>query len=159
MKKFFLIFLFFPFFCYAETSLKEILNQPDLFNGQVIEIKGEVIGEILKTKEGNWLNILTSEGNIGVFIPPHINLTTINYFGSYKYHGDILQIKGIFYKNCPLHQEADLHLLGFRVVQKGFLKEEKLELTKIKLLFISLIICLTTIFIYFIKYKLIWKKK
>ena len=107
-------------FAYGEvTPLKEILNQPDIFDRKHVEIEGEAIGEVLKDPGGGWVNIASKGYNIGIFSPDAKTLERIEYWGSYKEKGDQLKIKGIFYKNCPWHQISGVHLETLEIVEKG----------------------------------------
>jgi hypothetical protein len=163
VKKMF-VFVFLPFVSglagiflsmsslYGEAiSLNEILSAPDKFDGKTVEVEGEVVGDYFQGKGGAWINVLDRGSNIGIFISDKSMLKKIKHRGSYKIRGDVVRIKGIFFKNCFLHREQDIHPQDIKVVRKGFVKEESPSLFKVKLAVVSFIICLTTALIYFIK--------
>jgi lysyl-tRNA synthetase class II len=155
MKKlFFIFFIFFSIKIFSqEISLKELLTYPDKFDKKTVEIKGEVIGEPILIKKGCWINISSQGFNIGVFVKKKSFLKKIHYWGDYKKKGDIVKIKGVFFKNCPLHFEQDIHLKDLKVIEKGFQKKEKISSFKVKLTVVSFIICLVIVSIYLIKLK------
>jgi hypothetical protein len=138
---------------YASPSIKEILKSPDKFDKKEIEIKGELIGEPLRDKDGFWINVSLDNFNIGIFITNKELLKKLKYWGSYKVKGDIVKIKGTFFKECPDHHERDIHAQEIIITKPGFLKKEVIPPFKFKLAMVSFIICLTITIIYFIKIK------
>ncbi|MFH1519822.1 MAG: hypothetical protein ABIE75_04535 [Candidatus Omnitrophota bacterium] len=140
-----------PFLSVQASVLDAALTSPQEFSGQSITIEGEVVGEPLKDSQGVWINIVSGSKQIGVFSSDKNIVDLITYWGSYRYRGDYLQIKGVFYKDCPVHQISDLHLEVLRVVQEGQRREFTVSAQKKRLAMILSIICLTTAAIYFIK--------
>lgn len=154
------IFLFFcclslvSFTVYGKVTLiKDILSSPEAFDGEYVEIEGEVIGEMLKGNEGGWINILGHSGSIGIFLSD-INVgEKISYWGDYRAKGDWLRIEGIFNKNCPLHHISDIHLENLEVIKEGAINEDFVPPFKINMAIISSIMCLTIGVMYLIKVK------
>ena len=147
------LILTFPLY---SLKIEEILKNPSFFDGKVVKIEAEAIGEPLKGKEGVWINV-KGKATIGVFFKDS-SWKMIKHFGSYKEKGDILEIEGIFHKNCPQHKIPDIHALRIRIKKEGFFKKEIIPSYKIKVSLFLGIICLTLLGVYFIKDK-IWKKK
>ena len=147
---FILIFALVPSFSFA-ASINEILDQPDQFDEKNIEIEGEVIGEPLRGKDGQWINILSEDSNMGIFLSDPESLKSIEYWGNYKNKGDTVIVRGIFYKDCFLHQISDMHLNSLRVRERGFENQPKVSAEKAKMATILLIVCLSTAIIYFIR--------
>lgn len=145
-----IILAVFPCFAFA-ASLSEILNAPDEFDSKVVEIEGEAIGNPLNSPNGVWINIKSGENNIGLFSPDKGVLEKIEHWGSYREKGDKLKIRGVFYKNCPLHQISGIHLNSLSIIERGSKNEVALPQERVKLALMLLIICLTTGLIYFIK--------
>ncbi len=151
-----LIMLFFPtegrVWSYNRTTLKEILKHPNLFDRKVVILKGEVIGDILKdSQKGVWINLLSEGYNIGIYVPKRNLLKNVKYLGNYHTKGDIIEVKGIFYKNCPLHAERDIHLLNIEVLHKGYILKENVSKLKEKISISLAIMCLVLVVIYFIR--------
>ena len=160
LKQFILFSLTFYFmvliapFVYSEvTALKDILNSPQAFNGREVEIEGEVVGESLKDSRGVWINIVSGSNQMGVFSADKGVVESITYWGSYRYTGDQLRIKGIFYKDCPIHQISDVHLDTLEVIKKGYKNKVSISPQKRQLAIILSIICLMTAGLYLIKLK------
>jgi len=141
-------------FAWAQsTPLEEILTHPDEFDSKMVEVEGEAVGEVLFTDKGAWINIKDSSYNIGVFSEKKGAFEGIKYWGCYGQEGDWVKIKGIFNKDCLLHQVSDLHLQSFEVKKRGHIKKRKVSSEKRKAATKLFIICLTTAVIYFIKLK------
>lgn len=149
------------FFVYAQVqtiTLKSLVDNPEEYDQKIISLQAELIGEPLTTDTGTWFNLGANDYNIGVFLNQKEVLEKVNHWGSYKEKGDIVRIKGVFYKNCPLHNQRGIHLIDLSVKEQGQEVKHKISQQKRKFAFISLIICLTIGIIYFIKIKL-WQKK
>ena len=160
MRKYLLITIFIVLFCAsslcaksAVVALGDVLQNVDEFDEKMIEIKGEVIGEVLKTAQGSWINISSGIYSIGIFSDKNEAFDAISYWGNYKEIGDTLKVKGIFYKECVSHQIGDIHLESLEVIEQGYEKIALVSQGKIKIAIISFIICLTTAIIYLIKVK------
>ncbi len=143
---------------FQTITLKSLVDNPEEYDQKIVFLQAELIGEPLTTETGTWLNLGANDYNMGVFLKQKEILEKINYWGSYKEKGDIVQIKGIFYKNCPVHNQRGVHLLNLKIVKAGKRIEHKADPDKKRFALISFIICLTTGIIYFIKVKL-WQKK
>lgn len=155
MKKI-LIFIFLFLVCgnsaYARIfTLEEILAAPDNFDGKRIVVQGEVIGDFIQEGEGVWFNLFSRGYNIGVFLPQADLAEAIRHRGSYKEQGDDVRISGVFFKECSLHQERDIHATIIKVVEKGGVRPDVVSDFKIQLLLKFFIICLTVTAVYFIK--------
>ncbi|MFH1505348.1 MAG: hypothetical protein ABIH08_08225 [Candidatus Omnitrophota bacterium] len=133
------------------ASLEEILNEPNKFDGKVVEIEGEVIGNPLKGAGGIWINIKSEDYNMGIFSEDIKILEKIKYWGSYKEKGDYLAVEGVFYKHCPQHQIGGLHLKSLKVIERGHKNEVGVSKSKVKLTIIIFMICLALGLVYFIK--------
>jgi hypothetical protein len=135
------------------VSLSDILINPDEFDGKLVEIEAEVIGEQLVNKKGGWINVSVGGYNIGIFSSDPKVYDQIKHWGSYKEKGDLVRIKGIFYRNCSLHQISDIHLESLNIVKSGY--ENKEAVTKYKKWtgIFSSILCSIVTAIYFIKRK------
>lgn len=160
---FFILILTFLFSLtvYAESQiidLKSLVDNPGKYDQKIVFLKAELIGEPLTTKTGTWLNLAANDYNIGVFLKQKEILKKVNYWGSYKEKGDIVEIKGIFYKNCSVHDRRGIHLSELNIIEQGQEVEHEISNQKRKFAFISLTICLTIGIIYSIKIKL-WQKK
>ncbi|MCF7916894.1 MAG: hypothetical protein K9L61_03865 [Candidatus Omnitrophica bacterium] len=149
------------FFAYAQAqtiTLKSLVDNPEKYDQSTISLRAELIGEPLTTDTGTWLNLGQNDYNLGVFLAKKEILAKVNYWGSYQEKGDIVEVKGVFYKNCPVHDQRGIHLTSLRVTEQGRQVEHKTSKQKRKFAWLSLIICLTIGTIYFIKVKL-WQKK
>jgi hypothetical protein len=95
---------------------------------------------------------------MGIFAKNQSIINSINYWGSYKERGDLIRIKGIFYKNCPVHGGRGLHLSDLEVIEKGKKIKPKVVDEKKRFALFSFVIFLTLGCIYLIKIRL-WQQK
>lgn len=103
-----------------EMKLKKLIERMKIFDGNQIEIKGEVVGDIMRRKGGLWLNIDDGTESMGVWCPEKI-LPRIDFIGGYKSKGDIVWIRGTFNNACPLHGgETDIHALEIIRIREGY---------------------------------------
>lgn len=155
---FFLTLFVLANFVYAESvSLGSLIDQPDKYDQKTITFEAEVIGEPLSTESGNWFNVTCGSYHIGIFFKDKNLINQLKYWGSYRQRGDIVQVKGVFYKNCPVHNQLGVHLVSLELVKRGMDVSHPVSPDKIKFAFLSFVICLTMAAVYFIKVR--WQKK
>ena len=137
----------------AESSfLRGLASSSDL-DGEIIEVTGEAIGEVIKGDKGFWINIKSDDMNIGIFSPQPKEFNKIKYWGSYGQVGDTVKIRGTFYKNCPQHQISDIHLDELVVINKGHKVETPVSPKKVRLAVVLFAIFVFTAIVYFVKGK------
>lgn len=117
-------------FSQAQT-VPALIGNSELFDGKTVVVKGELIGDIIEGRSGFWVNLLESENAIGVWLQ-NSEKEKIKFLGRYGVQGDIVQIEGIFHKNCIQHKgDMDIHAVSLKVLQKGMVKEEQIPLEKV----------------------------
>ena len=128
------------------VSSTELIQNPKEYDGKEVVYEGEGIGQIMQRRDGAWVNIHDGKSAIGVWMSSEL-ASVIQYMGSYKAKGDILQVRGIFYYSCTQHGgDLDIHATSLRKIKSGWLKQESVILAKRNLLIILLVIaCLILI--------------
>jgi hypothetical protein len=143
----------------AQTiNVKSLVAKPGKYDGKMVSFEAEAIGDPLSGKKGIWFNVQSGEYNMGIFAKNQSIINSINYWGSYKERGDLIRIKGIFYKNCSVHGGRGLHLSGLEVIEKGKRIKPKVADEKKRFALFSFVIFLTLGSIYLIKIRL-WQQK
>ena len=143
MRYFIFLFCFFWVMNGYGEELKELLENPAFFDGKKVTVSGEVIGEILSTPQGFWINILDDQAlNIGIFTATLGELKAITHFGSYQEKGDQVKVEGIFYSSCPDHLERDIHAEYISVIEPGRVLPEHVPAEKKQTVIILAGICL-----------------
>ncbi len=136
MKKtiIFLTFLFgFNSFVYAQTNINvsALIGNPSLFDGNMVEIEGELIGDIIEGKDGFWVNLLDSETAIGLWCPLK-EKGKIKFLGRYRVKGDFVKIKGIFHSHCVQHTgDMDIHVGSIEILKQGQKIPEEIPVDKV----------------------------
>jgi hypothetical protein len=105
------------------VTSNELYDCPQLYDGQVVRYRGEVVGAVLRRDGGAWVQLnddvyaetlgpLPSHrdyrgGNAGVgaFIPPEL-VDDIRFVGGPQFEGDVLEIAGTFHRVDPRTNEV-----------------------------------------------------
>jgi hypothetical protein len=101
-------------------SPTELINNALKLDKQEIELQGEAVGEIIERDNGMcWINIFDGSSAIGVYINIE-EAKKIGIFGTHKFKGDIVAIKGKLYANDELTGgELDVQGNSLKVVTPG----------------------------------------
>lgn len=134
--------------CYAQETVSSAgltRNTPE-YDGKEIIYEGEVIGEVMKRRDGVWVNINDGENVVGVWMPPG-SADIIGYAGNYKARGDTLRVMGRFNRVCSVHGgDLDIHAASVQKLKSGWQVQENIIPAKRNLLIIlSVILCLVLI--------------
>lgn len=155
MKKTIILILF--LFCLSVTakasSLEEILANSESFDQKNVVVVGEVIGEVLESGGGYWINISFKGHSLGIFSPVEESFDSISHWGSYAETGDYLEISGRFNKNCSLHHTGDIHLESLEILKTGHRNKLEVSAQKVAFAMLGLIMCLIVSLMYFLKEK------
>lgn len=137
------------FYLHAQSvSIGDLLKNPKRFNKKTVEVQGEMIGEALKGNQGIWFNISEDGKNVGIFSSAKESISQIEYWGSYEATGDLVRIRGAFYKDCPQHQMTGIHLKDLEVVKKGEKRDHPVSFKKKKAAVSFFIMCVVIAIIY-----------
>lgn len=121
-------------FLYAENnciSIGELFEQPTLYDGKEVVIKGEVIGDIMRDGKSYWINIKENDSCIGI-VTDEIQKEQIRYSGKYNVRGDIVKVTGIYHMRCPKHYgERDIHTLKLEVLEYGYVISDRIEIDRV----------------------------
>lgn len=135
------------FNCYAEAiSSTELIQNAREYDGQKITYEGEAVGEVMRRKDGAWVNVYDGENAIGVWLPLSL-VSSIEYAGSHKAQGDIIEVKGKFNNACLVHGgDLDIHAVSITKIKPGWEKQEYIIPAKRDIVIIlSIILCLLLI--------------
>lgn len=145
-----------PAFAHTKAVLVktvDLYESPDKYDKRKVIIVGEAIGDIIFHEKGAWINInddiyakkSIAEGGkrqgqnsgIGVWVSKK-EAKKISFLGDYFHKGDIVQVEGIFNKDCNFHPgEMDIHAVNLTILKKGRKLEHPLNLP---LAFFSLVL-------------------
>ncbi len=154
MKKFFLLLFIFGISLYSfeKIKIRELYENGEKYNGKVVIVEGEVIGDLMGKGEERWINVKDEFEDfvIGVVISKN-DAVKIENFGKYRTKGDVIRIFGIYNINCSKHYgDRDIHAFKIDVIKKG---EKYAEKVKIKKIFLSFILLVITVFITYLYHK------
>jgi len=128
------------------VSIRDLFEESQKYDGQMVVITGEVVGDIMRDGENFWVNV----GNNGFFIGVVLNAelrNRIGHTGRYNMKGDIIEISGVYHLHCPQHMgERDIHAEQIEILTVGEQQEEFIETGKVVM---SIILGLVTIIFVF----------
>ena len=109
-----------------DTSLVELASATSYYDGQTVQITGEVVGDIIHAgTDGThvWLTLAStnpdSDATVVVYLPSSA-VSIIDTLGAYGKTGTILQVRGTFHLVCPDHEGvSDIHVENVNVVTPG----------------------------------------
>ena len=119
-----LIFSLAPFLAEAQevygTNSKELIELAAEFDGKIVQVTGEVIGDKLQRSGYVWLSVADEYNAISVFASDDL-ARKINYIGDYNHKGDIVQIQGQFFRSDP-QVGGELYIRAYQidVLDQGF---------------------------------------
>ncbi len=96
---------------------------PGTFDGSLIRYRGEVVGDVLRRRDGAWVQLNDDiyagdagplpahrdfrggNAGVGVFIPADL-ADQISFVGGPRFHGDLLEVVGVFHRVDPVATEV-----------------------------------------------------
>ena len=144
-----LMVILFP--CLSQARLissDTLINQSNRLDRQIVEFRGEVIGDIMHRGNYCWINVNDGSQAIGIYCPENL-VKPIRFIGDYKYDGDIVEVIGTFHKACPQHGgELDIHAESLKIIRPGAERTHPVMMSKIYLAAFLLFCTLLTIGLY-----------
>ncbi len=113
------------------TEINKLVSNMNVFDGQVVTIEGETIGETMNRGTPSWINVSDGTNALGIWLPSS-EAERITSFGDYKHKGDTVRISGIFSKNSPEHGgDVEIDCSSLEIIKKGHTVDEKFTNAKI----------------------------
>jgi len=131
------------------TKIDDLIQKSSEYNNKTITIKAEAIGEPLNRGSFTWINVNDGSNAIGIWMNSDEAKRILKY-GNYKERGDVIEVTGVYHKNCTEHGgDVDIHADSIRVTEKGYFKNEPIEKIKAELaiMFILTTVLLSSIYL------------
>lgn len=121
-----LLLLTLIFFCInpikanSETiDINNLIFESNIYDHNIVEVKGEAIGEELNRGEYSWININDSTNSIGIYMESN-DAKKVKVYGGYNKTGDTVFIEGKYNKACIEHSgDTDIHAINVEVIKDG----------------------------------------
>ena len=121
-----------------DTSIDELVQADSSYQGNYVQIVGEVVGDSLAAEEDpghHWITLESlehgSSSSISVLIDDKY-LGFIDAYGRYNQVGTKLQVRGTFYLTCPSHEGImDIHAESVRLVEPGVKLQEEFDFAQL----------------------------
>jgi len=118
-------------------TITDLIERSKLYDGKIVEIKGEVIGDILDRGKYAWINIYDGSSSIGIWGVKEI-FSSIKFKGDYNTKGDYIKVTGIFKRADPKQGgELDIEALSLKVISVGKKIDHPISYHLILITFIS----------------------
>lgn len=115
------------------VSISNLVTQSRSYDGRVITIEGEAIGDLMIRGKDGWVNLSDGSNAIGIYASAE-HFGTIKHLGRYEVVGDRARVTGTFYDACPVHSgETDIHASSVTIVKPGNFISEILDRNKLNL--------------------------
>ena len=102
----------------------ELIAGETAYDGRLVRIRGEAIGDMMLRGESGWFNLGDGTGTVGVHAPADL-LARVVFLGRYNVTGDVLEVTGVFHSACGGHAgETHLEADDIRVLARGSAREE-----------------------------------
>ncbi len=151
---------------------ERIMGNMEYYDGKMITIEGEVIGDIMYRGDYAWITVnddpyslrksleeggdfvgLSNQG-IGVWVSREA-AKKIMTCGGYKNKGDIVSITGEFHRACHEHGgDTDIHAANLEVISSGYAFSHPFSYGKLLAVMVLSLIC---IYLYYLRHQKIKK--
>ncbi|MEW5803514.1 MAG: DNA-binding protein [bacterium] len=114
-------------------SSDTLINQSNRLDGQTVQFRGEVVGDIMDRGAYCWINVNDGSQALGIYCPTSM-VKSIRFIGDYKQNGDTVEVSGIFHKACKQHGgELDIHAESLKIIQTGTKRKHPVAESKLYL--------------------------
>lgn len=102
-----------------EVTFYQLVENAKYYDGKIIKVKGEAVGEAMKRGNHSWVNINDGTLPMGIWMK-YDDASKIKVFGDYHNVGDIVEVIGTFNRACIEHGgDMDIHTESIKIVENG----------------------------------------
>lgn len=110
-----------------DTTIDSLFSQPSLYEGKIVQVSGEAIGDIVVAdplrRKNCWVTLTSTDAANPATISVYMSreqAAQIDHLGRYGVMGSILQIRGIYHQACPEHEGTpDVHATNTAIISRG----------------------------------------
>lgn len=129
-----------------ETTIAEIAQADSYFDGQTVQVQGEVVGDLIDDElstEFCWATLQDDEVSpsvVSVYLTRE-QASVIDTFGEYGKTGTTLQVRGVVHLECSEHQGmSDIHVEEVSAVAVGSVDEQPVDENILRAGFLALVV-------------------
>lgn len=111
-----------------ETSIYALQTSDTYYEGQTVQVTGEVVGDIIvaegeSEKNRRWITLNALEGEQEATIQVYVSAdqaSLIDTLGRFEHRGTIVSVTGKYHLTCDQHEGlSDMHATSLSVLQTG----------------------------------------
>ncbi len=127
-------------------SSTELINKAKEYDNKTVTYSGEAVGDVMRRGEFAWVNAFDGVSAIGIWLSED-KAKGINFTGSFKSAGDIIEVEGVFHRACKEHGgDLDIHAASLKKIKDGSVVREVVNKRKrITTLILLGVLCLALI--------------
>lgn len=111
----------------APLTGAQIVALPAQADGSTVLLEGEAIGDVMRGRGGQWVNVLSGGTAVGVWLTGD-SAATLQTLGDYHEFGDTVRVRGVLNQGCDEHGgDLDIHATDFEIVAPGGPREHTLH--------------------------------
>lgn len=117
-----------------ETSIADLAQADSFYEGQVVLVQGEVVGDCINDESQSnycWITLQDTNADnpaVVAVVMTKEQASIIDTYGAYQKTGTILQVRGIFHLQCSAHQGmSDIHVSEVSAVAPGSVIEHSFD--------------------------------
>ena len=110
-----------------ETSIYALQSSDTYYEGQMVQVSGEVVGDIIDAEGGDahkWITLDSLSGDQQARVQEYVSAeqaALIDTLGRYEKTGSTVSITGTYHLVCGQHDGlSDIHATSLNVLQPGF---------------------------------------
>lgn len=140
-----------------DTTVESLFSQPSLYEGKIVQVMGEAIGDIVVEdplmSKNSWLTLTsTDSGNkatISVLLSSE-QASQIDHLGRYGVTGTTLQVRGVYHQACQEHEGLpDVHANNVNIIARGVEHPDLFELQDFVPGFVAVALGLILMWVYY----------
>ncbi|NTU89369.1 MAG: hydrolase, partial [Actinobacteria bacterium] len=102
------------------VTITDLCNAPEEYDGVLVEITGEAVGDILNGDDSGhkWVNLSSEGSTIGVYVSNE-EADKVTNLGAYNVTGTVLEIQGTYHVACQDGHDGELDVHAAAVTVKS----------------------------------------
>lgn len=110
-----------------DTTVAMLFSQSSLYDGKIVQVKGEAIGDIIAEdplrSKNSWLTVTETDAGDAATISVLVSAeqaSQIDHLGRYGVTGTTVEVRGVYHQTCQEHEGLpDVHATSVSALARG----------------------------------------